>query len=90
MFLCTCVTVTNMKNITVTVPDDVYRTARIRAAEQGRSVSGLVAEFLTALSDGGAEFARLEALQRSVQAEIVEFSAADRLERDQVHERALR
>jgi len=33
-------------NITVSVPDDVYRAARIRAAEQGSSVSALVAEYL--------------------------------------------
>ena len=37
-----------MKNITVTVPDDVYRTARIRAAERGTSVSALVGEYLGA------------------------------------------
>jgi hypothetical protein len=28
-----------MKNITVSVPDDVYREARVRAAEAGTSVS---------------------------------------------------
>jgi hypothetical protein len=39
-----CRTRTATKNITVTAPDDVYRRARIRAAEQGRSVSALVAE----------------------------------------------
>jgi hypothetical protein len=38
-----------MKNITVTVPDDVYRNARIRAAERGTSVSSLVAEYLRSL-----------------------------------------
>ena len=35
-----------MKNITVSVPDEVYRRAKVRAAEQGRSLSALVAEFL--------------------------------------------
>ena len=56
-----------MKNITVSVPDDVYRTARIRAAEEGRSVSGMVATYLRSLSDDGAEFSRLEAQQRRIQ-----------------------
>ncbi len=79
-----------MKNITVTVPDDVYRTARVRAAEQGRSVSTLVADFLRGLSDRDGEFTRLEALQRDVQAEITRFRGGDRLGRDQVHDRALR
>jgi hypothetical protein len=36
------------------------------------------------------EFARLEALQREVQAEIGQFRATDRLGRDEVHDRAVR
>jgi plasmid stability protein len=79
-----------VKNITVAVPDDVYRSARIRAAERGSSVSALVAEFLRSLSGSGDEFARLEAQQRRVQAEIRAFRAGDRLDREQAHERALR
>lgn len=79
-----------MKNITVAVPDAVYRAARIRAAEQGRSLSALVAEFLTGLAGSDAEFRRLESLQRRVQGEIEAFTAADRLGRDELHDRALR
>lgn len=79
-----------MKNITVTVPDDVYRVARVRAAEQGSSVSALVRDFLGSLADRDAEFARLEAQQRSVQQRIGRFRAGDRLGRDELHERAIR
>jgi plasmid stability protein len=80
-----------MKNITVSVPDEVYRAARVRAAERGSSVSGLVAEYLRSLSsDKDAEFARLEALQERVLDGITNFSARDRLGRDAVHERAVR
>jgi plasmid stability protein len=79
-----------MKNITVSVPDDVYRRARVRAAEEGRSVSALVADFLAGLTDRDAEFRRLEALQEKVMAEISEFRAGSRLSRDEVHDRALR
>jgi plasmid stability protein len=79
-----------MKNITVTVPEEVYRRARIRAAEQGRSVSALVADYLRSLADDEAEFARLEAMQKRVMAEIVNFDGSDRLSRDDVHDRALR
>ncbi len=79
-----------MKNVTVSVPDDVYRAARIRAAERGSSVSALVSEFLRSLSDQEAEFARLEALQRRIQDEIGTFRAGDRVDRDAVHDRALR
>ena len=79
-----------MKNITVSVPDDVYRAARIRAAEEGRSVSGMVATYLRSLSGADAEFARMEAQQRRIQAQIKRFRAADRLARDEVHDRAVR
>jgi len=77
-------------NITVSVPDDVYRAARIRAAERGSSVSGLVAEYLRSLSEREVEFARLEAQQRSVQEQIARFSARDRLGREELHGRAVR
>ena len=79
-----------MKNITVSVPDEVYRAARIRAAEEGRSVSGMVATYLRSLSDDDAEFARLVAQQRRIQDQIKRFRATDRLTRDEVHARALR
>jgi len=72
-----------MKNITVTVPDDVYRNARIRAAERGTSVSALVAEYLRSLS-------LREDQQQQVQREIRRFRARDRLDRDQLHDRAVR
>jgi plasmid stability protein len=79
-----------VKNITLSVPDDVYREARVRAAERGSSVSALVAEYLRSLSDREAEFDRLEAQQHQVQREIDRFSARDRLDRDEIHDRALR
>lgn len=79
-----------MKNITVSVPEDVYRDARIRAAECGRSVSALVGEFLRSLSERETEFARLEAQQRRVQSKIKHFCARDRLSRDEIHARAVR
>jgi plasmid stability protein len=79
-----------VKNITVSVPDHIYRDARIRAAERGRSVSALVAEYLRSLSEQDSEFTRLEAQQRQVQDQIERFRARDRLDRDEIHERAVR
>ena len=38
-----------MKNITVTVPDETYRLARIWAARKGTSVSALVRRFLESM-----------------------------------------
>jgi plasmid stability protein len=79
-----------VKNITVTVPDDVYRAARIKAAERGRSVSALVGDYLRSLSGQEAEFSRLEQQQARVQRQIKRFRAADRLGRDEIHDRAIR
>lgn len=79
-----------MKNVTVSVPDDVYRLAKVRAAEGGSSVSALVAGYLRSLGDQEAEFTRLEAQQSQVLEEIDSFRAADRLDRDELHRRAVR
>lgn len=79
-----------MKNITVAVPDDVYRSARIRAAEAGTSVSALVAGYLEKLSRGDAEFARLADQQQRIISEIKQFRASDRIHRNEVHDRAVR
>jgi plasmid stability protein len=79
-----------MKNITVSVPDDVYRAARVRAAERGSSVSAIVTEYLRSLAAGNAEFARLEAQERRIRREIKRFRAADRVKRDEIHHRAVR
>ena len=78
-----------VKNVTLTVPDDVYRNARIRAAERGTSVSAMVTDYLRSLS-ADTQFARLEAQQQRIQSEITRFRAADRLARDETHDRALR
>lgn len=79
-----------MKNITVSVPDEVYRSARVAAAQHDTSVSALVVAYLERLSGRMEEFGRLEELQREVQAEIGQFRASDRLDRDEVHDRAVR
>ena len=86
MTLCYC---DYVKNVTVSVPEDVYRTARIRAAERGTSISGLVAGYLRSLSVGN-EFAQLEAQQRRIQRGTKHFRASDRISRDELHDRALR
>jgi hypothetical protein len=80
-----------VKNITVSVPDHVYRNARVAAAQRDTSLSALLVAYLEQMSGRMMdEFARLEALQRDVQAEIGQFRAADRLSRDEAHDRAVR
>jgi plasmid stability protein len=76
-----------MKNITVSLPDDVYRRARIMAAERDTSVSALVREFLGNLAEAETDFERRKRLQNEIIASIRAFSAGDRLSRDEAHDR---
>jgi plasmid stability protein len=76
-----------VKNITIAVPDDVYRRARIRAAERDTSVSAMVREYLLQLDRADADFERGRALQAEVMGQIDRFRGGGRLRRDEVHER---
>ena len=76
-----------MKNITVVVDDEVYRDARIAAAERGTSVSALVRDYLRTLAkhddpQAQAANALFEAMDKASG-----LRAADRLSRDAAHER---
>ena len=78
-----------MKNITVSVDDETYRRARIRAAEQDTSVSALVRRFLAELAAGEGDNDRLRREERDIRERIGAFRASDRLARDAVHGRDL-
>ena len=76
-----------MKNITVSLDDETYRRARVKAAEANTSVSALVKHYLTQLATGESRFDRLMRLEEETRAQIKSFRAGDRLTRDEVHER---
>ena len=76
-----------MKNITVSVDDETYRRARIKAAERDTSVSALVKQFLTELAAGESDAERLRREERALRERIGNFRAADRLSREDVHRR---
>jgi plasmid stability protein len=76
-----------VKNITVTVPDQVYRRARVRAAARDTSVSALVREFLAGLSNDETDFERRKRLQAEVLASVRRFRAGGRLRRAEAHDR---
>lgn len=76
-----------MRNITVTVDDETYRRARVKAAELETSVSRLVRDYLQDLASKESEFERLARKERETRSAIERFSAADRLSREDVHER---
>jgi phage shock protein A len=76
-----------VKNITVTVDDETYRKARVKAAERDTSVSGLVKRFLTELAAGESDAEQLKRQERALRERIVAFRAGDRLSREDVHRR---
>ena len=76
-----------VKSITVSLPDEIYRRARIKAAERDTSVSALVREFLTSLGDGETDRERRKRLQTEVLATIRAFRGGDRLTRDRLYRR---
>jgi hypothetical protein len=75
-----------MKNITVTVDDETYRNARIKAAERDTSVSALVKRFLAELAAGESDTELLKREERALRERIGKFRAADRLQREDVHD----
>ena len=76
-----------MRNITVAVPEETYRKAKIRAAELDTSVSALVRDFLERVTQTESDFERRRRLQDEVLATVTRFRAGDRLSRDEAHDR---
>jgi hypothetical protein len=76
-----------MKNITVSLDDETYRNARVKAAALDTSVSALVKRYLTELGAGETEFQRLRRLEHELRTHIpANFRAGDNVTREQVHE----
>ena len=83
-----------MKNITVSIDDETYRLARVRAAEEGTSVSALVRDYLAEFCQGES---REERFQRhlKIQDEVLSAYFArsgglrmdENLSRDELHDR---
>lgn len=76
-----------MKNITVSVDEETYRRARVRAAEQDTSVSALVKRFLAEFAGQESPAERLLSEEHELRRRIDSFSGTARLPREQVHQR---
>ncbi len=76
-----------VRNITVSVDDETYRRARTKAAEQDTSLSALVRRFLVELVSEESAERGLERQERELRAQIRDFSAGDRLSREDAHQR---
>jgi plasmid stability protein len=76
-----------MKNITVSVDEETYRRARVRAAERDTSVSAMVRAFLCQLGQDETEAECLKREEVTLRERVVRFSATSRLSREEAHER---
>lgn len=76
-----------MKNITVSVDEETYRRARTKAAERDTSLSALVRRFLVELVSEESAERSLELKERKLRAQIRDFSARNRLSREDAHRR---
>ena len=76
-----------MKNITVSIDDETYRRARVKAAELDTSVSALVRRFLAELAAGESDAERLKRDERALRERISTFTAGSRLSRNDAHQR---
>jgi hypothetical protein len=75
-----------VKNITLSVDDEVYRLARRKAAERETSVSGLVRDYLNGLAgEGGADDPRKRSMNEILAR--VRGRVGRRVSRDDLHER---
>ncbi len=75
-----------MSNITLSLDDNTYRTARIVAAERGISVSALVRDYLQSLRPSQQD-ERMKALVATFDLALPGYSASQRLSRDEANER---
>jgi Family of unknown function (DUF6364) len=78
-----------VRNITVSLDDDVCRRARIAAAAMDTSVSALVKIYLQQLAAVETETERLKRQEREIRNWFVEFTASARLSRQDTHNRSL-
>ena len=83
-----------MKNITISVDDELYRQARIKAAERSTSLSALFKAYLVQLTvDEGVEteFQRLQREEEELRAELrarrISLNPAHNLSREELHSR---
>lgn len=77
-----------MKNITVSVDDETYRRARMKAAEKDTSVSALVRQFLAEVAADESRNERLRRLEAETRAQITDFGVGDMLSREELHDRS--
>lgn len=80
-----------MKNITLSVDDETYRLARIKAAEREQSVSAMVRDLIRGLAARPVDdLAEKNARLLAAFAASKNFSVSDRLTREEIYDRSRR
>ncbi len=77
-----------MKNVTITLPDDLARWVRVRAAEDGHSVSRWVADLLAGMRRGEDEHEVAMREFLAVKPRRMEWVDGRRPTREELHDRA--
>ncbi len=76
-----------MKNVTVSIPEEIYRRARVKAAADNTSVSKVVSQFL---ENYGAEEERIAAARAQMETlfrKVKRFGVGKKIPRDEIHAR---
>lgn len=83
-----------MKNITISVDDELYRQARVKAAESSTSLSAMFREYLVEITGNTQkknEFQRLQREEEDLRAELrsrrISLNPAYHLSRAELHDR---
>jgi hypothetical protein len=85
--VCSCYTEFVLKNVTITVPEEVAHWARKKAAEENTSVSKLVGKMLEEEMRRSADYWEAYRQWKEIMATAVGGSGASRFNRDETHER---
>lgn len=76
-----------MKNITVSVDDETYRRARMKAAAEETSVSAVVKRLLAHYASTADGFDALAQEEAALRVQVSAFDAGQHLARDALHRR---
>lgn len=77
-----------MKNVTITLPEEVARWLRVRAAEDNRSVSRWVAELLERMRRQEDEYEVAMTRYLAMKPRKIEWSEARKPTREELHDRS--
>jgi hypothetical protein len=76
-----------VKNVTVAIPEEIYRRARIKAAAEDTSVSKVVSQFLESYAADEERIAAARAQMETLFRKVRRFGVGKKISREQIHAR---